>query len=65
MTHRFFRDIMDLVMCADPSPVDAATSRRIREELNNAAFNRGFKDWIDAYHRFDVDKLGNATVKPR
>ena len=45
-----FRAFLDLLMCADPYPVDSGDAA-VKGYANQLAVDRGYTDWIDAYHR--------------
>jgi len=46
-----FRAFLDLLMCCDPWPCDGASNQdTIIFYANHAAVERGYSDWIDAYH---------------
>ncbi|MEE8289728.1 MAG: hypothetical protein V3R25_09990 [Nitrosomonadaceae bacterium] len=50
------RALMDLSMCSDPWPVEDAgvNQETIVDILNREAENRGYTDWIQAYHHLEV-----------
>jgi hypothetical protein len=50
-----FRAFLDLMMCSDPWPVaiDSEpfdTHQQMIDVANRLALDRGYSDWIDAYH---------------
>ena len=44
-----FRAFLDLLMCSDPYPVDTGEDEMFGY-ANRQAIERGFTDWVDAYH---------------
>lgn len=50
-----FRALLDLIMCSDPSPMDARTDQLVRDWANEESKRWGFADWIDAYHNHKID----------
>lgn len=51
-----YRAFLDLMMCSDPWPVDdgvsgLATHSLMLDVANRNAVDRGYTDWVDAYHR--------------
>ncbi len=53
MSDRLFRALLDAYMCADPHPWDTLVDSVLESELNEAAHERGFDGWVDAYHEFE------------
>lgn len=54
MTDLEFRYFLDLLMCADPWPVEgdnAASEATLKNFADEQARQRGYAGWIDAYHR--------------
>lgn len=46
-----FRAFLDLMMCCDPWPVDGSGNQEtIVFFANRKSVERGYSDWIDAYH---------------
>lgn len=56
MNDENFRAFLDLMMCSDPWPVADLGSGDGHDKMiafaNEESRDRGFEDWIDAYHRF-------------
>lgn len=50
MSDLAFRQLLDLLMCSDPEP---CPTESLRNFADDEARDRGFRDWVDAYHRFD------------
>lgn len=48
-----FRAFLDLLMCSDPYPVDSGEDA-VKGYANRQAVERGFADWIDAYHKHEA-----------
>lgn len=44
--------LMELFMVSDPWPTAQADHDRIKRMLNEEARDRGYTDWVDAYHEF-------------
>lgn len=55
MKREHFRALLDLIMCSDPSPVDARTDQLVRAWADEESKRWGFADWIDAYHNHKID----------
>lgn len=52
MDDREFRALLDWFMCSDPWPVEGGDSHDLMSDwLNRAAKSRGYKDWVEAFHR--------------
>jgi hypothetical protein len=52
MDAREFRALLDWFMCSDPWPVSGDESHELMMEwIDRAAKSRGYKDWVEAYHR--------------
>lgn len=51
MNDEAYKVMLELRMVSDPWPLEAAKLKVLDAELNNQASVRGFKDWVDAYHR--------------
>jgi len=50
-----YRAFLDLMMCSDPWPVNANsqqfdTRQQMIDVANRLAKDRGYTDWLDAYH---------------
>jgi hypothetical protein len=59
MNNMEFRAFLDLLMCCDPWPVPADsqafdTQKQMHDVANRLADDRGYSDWIDAYHRHEA-----------
>jgi len=56
MNNTEFRAFLDLLMCSDPWPVkpDNNTQYTLIKFADKESQNRGFTDWIEAYHKMDV-----------
>ena len=52
MTDELFRIVLDLAMCADPSPLTAEDELTLTNELNKESQARGFENWTIAFHEF-------------
>ena len=52
MTDHQFRALLNLWMCSDPWPASEEDSETLFELIDAESTNRGYCDWIDAYHRF-------------
>lgn len=59
MSDREFRMLLDLLMSADPWPLEAADRDVLEAMLDAEAVRRGFKHWQAAYHQFQ----GNPELK--
>lgn len=44
-----YRALLDLLMCSDPYPVENGEDA-VKGYADRQAVERGFSDWIDAYH---------------
>ena len=56
MKDKEFRCFLDLMMCSDPWPVPNDENRSVLKAMaDRMATERGFTDWIDAYHNMDED----------
>ncbi len=55
MNDEQFRALLDMVMCSDPWPIEDGGNNQelVTDLLEREATNRGFSDWITAYHHFD------------
>ena len=51
MNSQEFREFLNLLMVSDPFPL-AAGHDVLTGFANRESRERGFTDWIDAYHRF-------------
>ena len=59
MTNRQYRAFLDLLMVADPWPVEDEENHQIMIDMaNDEAEKRGYTDWIDAYH--EMPEIGNC-----
>jgi len=61
MEDQEFRCFLDLLMCSDPWPIDDVigpqdvNSQKVLDDLaDRLSRERGFADWIAAYHQFEV-----------
>ena len=55
MTNLEYRHFLNLLMASDPWPLDDGNSQRILLFLaDKEATSRGYKDWVEAYHSFDL-----------
>lgn len=50
MPNDVFDAFLSLMMCADPSPLDADQDKLLRDWANQESERRGYSDWIEAYH---------------
>ena len=50
LNHAEFRELLDLLMIADPKPTPVPLLRELADKESKV---RGFDNWIDAYHEFD------------
>lgn len=48
-----YRIFLDWLMCADPFPGTDAENAVMVELASVLALQRGYADWIEAYHRHD------------
>ena len=56
MKNNEFRAFLNLMMCSDPWPTSSPDDHEsLLEIANQLSIERGFIDWIDAYHRFLQD----------
>ncbi|MFO1417250.1 MAG: hypothetical protein U1E83_01135 [Methylotetracoccus sp.] len=51
-----FRAFLDLLMCSDPWPICGENGQgrgedTIKNMANRIAVERGYENWVDAYHR--------------
>lgn len=58
-----YRALLDLFMVSDPWPLEDANQRTLLVLLNREARERGFVDWISAYHFFEKDKKSLLAEK--
>jgi len=42
-------------MASDPFPTDPASETVIVDMLDEEAQERGYDDWVEAYHKLDLD----------
>lgn len=54
MNDEAFRELLNLLMIADPAPCQVGA---LKEHADGDARDRGFDDWVDAYHRFQDDAV--------
>ena len=59
MNNMEYRAFLDLMMCCDPWPVATDsqafdTHQQMLDVANRLATDRGYSDWIDAYHRHEA-----------
>ena len=47
-----FRVLLSLYMVSDPWPLSTDDNVAMEMFLNEQASDRGFRNWIDAYHNF-------------
>jgi len=54
MSDRGFRVLLSLFMVSDPWPLDEDVEgqQALYEFLEDQARERGFENWVDAYHNF-------------
>lgn len=59
-----YRALLDLMMCSDPWP-HGVKREPIEELLDTEARERGFDDWLDAYHNFEreVDMPFSGSIE--
>lgn len=50
-----FRVLLSLYMVSDPWPLTADENVAMEMYLNKESSERGFENWIDAYHNFPGD----------
>jgi len=50
-----FRVLLSLYMVSDPWPLSTDDNVHMEMFLNKEANDRGFDNWIDAYHNFPGD----------
>ncbi len=55
MNHQFFRDLLDLFMVSDPWPDTPESHLRIEDVLDDEARERGYENWVVAFHEFHPD----------
>ncbi len=58
MNKQFFRDLLDWFMAADLWTLDWEAEGRIEKELNKEAVRRGYRNWIEAYHKMKKRRNG-------
>lgn len=46
-----FRELLIWRMCSDPWPAQDVDMNAIDDWLNSVAQEKGYADWIDAYHK--------------
>lgn len=49
MNDQAFRELLNLLMVSDPEPVPVEA---LKAQADEYARERGFTDWITAYHQF-------------
>lgn len=54
MTDSEFKVFLNLLMCADPTPLPQFEDNLIQEWANKESVKRGFTDWIEAFHELEV-----------
>ena len=59
MNNMEFRAFLDLLMCSDPWPVSKQSRQfdgqeQMHDVANRLAADRGYSDWIDAYHHHEA-----------
>jgi hypothetical protein len=64
MTDTQFRALLDLVMCSDPWPVNAANQVIVWVWMDIESIRRGYTDWVDAYHHFRFVAKCDGEDKP-
>jgi len=42
-------------MCSDPWPLSEVKRDRMKRMLNDEAQERGYDDWVEAYHEWGFD----------
>ena len=58
LSDKCFSQLMNLVMCSDPWPCpDEGNQKEIVDLLTIESQLRGYQDWIEAYHKFNPDKV--------
>lgn len=62
MTNAQFRALLDLRVCNDPWPdgVDDYEKSIIETMLNFNSTELGFKDWVEAYHKFHPEEASDV-----
>lgn len=58
MNDKEFRSFLNLMMCADPFSC-AEGWATLKSLLNRESVNRGYYDWIEAYHRFRIKEVSD------
>lgn len=55
MTDKEFRSFLNLMMVSDPWPLDEDEVEKVilTKFANDQARIRGYRDWIEAFHRFE------------
>lgn len=56
MPDRLFKIMLDWFMVSDLWQLDEESHEYISKWLDVESRNRGYLDWIDAYHEFEKDK---------
>ena len=51
MNDEEFRAFMGLLMCSDPYPDSQSNMDILKNYANRIAVDKGFSDWIEAYHK--------------
>ena len=51
MSDKVYAAFIELLMCSDPSPLDAEPDAALRQYADHRARYGGFTDWVDAFHR--------------
>lgn len=54
LSHREFRVILNWFMVSDPWPMESESESVIKNLLNEESATRGYEDWVEAYHEFEV-----------
>ena len=62
MTDAEFRTLLDLWMVSDPWPLDDNAHSVIEAYLDRASIDRGFPNWVVAYHEMPREELPDAQA---
>jgi hypothetical protein len=50
-----YRSFLNLLMCSDPWPASAFDALSLEGLALSEALKRGYPDWIEAYHRHQIN----------
>lgn len=62
MNDEQFRVLLDLFMVSDPWPLEISKHETMKDMLHEESVERGYDDWVHAYHEFDPSDGGGWEV---